>query len=90
AQWTPDLAEAGEYEVYVWNPAFYNNTNQARYTVTSAAGSAEIEINQAYGGQQWIQLGIYNFEEGTAGNVRLAVTEAMAHRADTVMFIPVP
>lgn len=89
ARWMPDMTEAGDYEVWVWNPAFYNNTNYAKYTVTAEDANHEAVVDQGYGGQQWISLGTYSFPAGSAGSVTLTVTEGMAHRADAVMFVPV-
>lgn len=86
ARWTPNLPQAGTYNVYVWYPYNTSSATNAKYTVTYSGGSADVYKNQTQNAGQWNLLGTYNFTAGTTGNVLLSVTNATNHRADAVRF----
>ena len=89
ATWTPDLPVAGTYNVYAWWCYYNTRDTNALYTVNYSGGSASMRVNQQQNAGQWILLGTYNFDAGTAGNVsvtRDASSTQNSTSADAVMF----
>ncbi|MBQ0025602.1 MAG: xanthan lyase [Bacteroidales bacterium] len=62
--WIPELAEAGEYAVYVSYQTVANSTTSAHYTVRHNGGETEFSVNQKMGGSTWIYLGKFFFNAG--------------------------
>ncbi|WP_154795953.1 NEW3 domain-containing protein [Occultella kanbiaonis] len=89
ATWTPNLPEAGTYEVAVWYPSNAETTDSAAYVVTHAGGTDELVISQRSAPNNWRTLGTYEFAAGTAGNVTLEVRNAAFHRTSAVRFLPI-
>jgi hypothetical protein len=78
--WRPSLA-AGTYRVCAYIPPDHAYTRSARYKIRHAGGTSTVTINQ----QQlvgWKSLGVYQFNAGTGGYVRLGdwTAEAFASR----------
>ena len=71
ATWTPNIARAGNYKVYVWYPAGSNRYTASPYTVYYSGGSQLYTVNQTTGGGQWNLLGTHPFAAGTSGRVTL-------------------
>ncbi|MBF0117744.1 MAG: hypothetical protein HQK79_02850 [Desulfobacterales bacterium] len=73
--WTPNVPKSGSYKVYVWWACRTDYDKNAKYTITYDGGSAEIYKNQRQEAGnvcgQWVELGTYNFAEGTAGNIKV-------------------
>jgi hypothetical protein len=87
ANWTPDLAQAGTYEVLVRWSKTESRTGNARYTVHYADGSRTFHRDQ--NGDQdarWVRLGQFRFDAGTGGSVVLESTDTRSTAADAVMF----
>ncbi|MBN1316893.1 MAG: hypothetical protein JXA42_15545 [Anaerolineales bacterium] len=63
ARWYPDLAP-GKYEVFVYIPAGYSTTTNARYWVRHAEGYSLRKVSQSDNQGKWVSLGTYSF----AGN----------------------
>jgi hypothetical protein len=87
ATWTPDLPQAGEYDVAVWYPSNFETTTSAAYVVTHAGGSSEVVVNQIENANRWRALGRFRFGQGRGGNVRLEVRNTAFHRASAAQFI---
>jgi len=97
AKWTPDIGVAGNYEVFVWYPNKFNTDRapftisqvgqSVRYTVFHANGSTPVTVNQQQNGGQWVSLGTYAFNQGTAGYVQVASDQAGYVFADAVKFV---
>ncbi len=68
--WTPNLPEAGEYDVYAYIPSTNANAN-ARYKVHHSLGETEVVINQASFSNEWAHLGRYCFDSGSSNFVYL-------------------
>ncbi len=89
ARWTPELPDAGSYDVYAWVPPRDANSAAASYTVVSNGPEAEFEVDGTTPTARWVRLGNFDFAAGTAGYVELGkdygVTGLM--RADAVKFI---
>lgn len=75
AEWTTQIPEAGEYEVYFYNGDFFKMGMlfQARkkgtciyYTVYDSLGGHEIRVEPAEESMGWVSLGKYYLEKGEA------------------------
>lgn len=88
ATWTPDLPEAGRYEVQAWFPTDANTTTNARFAVTHAGGTAEVTVDQKAQGGAWVPLGSWDFTAGTGSPVVLSAMAAGYTRASAVRFVP--
>ncbi len=87
AQWRPQLAQAGEYEVWAWVPS-NEFSARARYTVTSADGTATTDVDQrAVSG--WKSLGTHTFAAGNGGFVSISNLGSGYLRTNVVKFVPV-
>ncbi len=71
AVWTPQIAERGNYAVYISYKTLPGSTRAAHYTVRHLGGETEFCVNQRRGGGTWIYLGTFDFAEGTEGQVIL-------------------
>lgn len=71
ATWTPNIARAGNYRVYVWYPQGSNRHTAAPYTVYYNGGSRLYTVNQTTGGGQWNLLGTHPFAAGSSGRITL-------------------
>ena len=93
ANFTPTLATTGNYDVYAWWVAGSNRASAARYVVTSATGTSNVNANQTASGGKWNLLGTYTFNAGSTGKVQLdatASTGGAVASADAVRFILKP
>jgi len=84
---TPRI-EAGMYEVFLRWPAAGSHANNVPVDVAHAGGVTPLSVNQQANGGQWVSLGIYSFNTGTAGYVRISnagTTGTVA--ADAVRFV---
>jgi hypothetical protein len=90
ATWTPDLPEAGRYEVQAWFPTDGNTTTNARFAVTHAGGTAPapVTVDQKAQGGAWLPLGTWEFAAGTGSPVVLTAVSAGYTRASAVRFVP--
>lgn len=88
ATWTPQLPEAGRYQVQAWFPTDGNTTPNARFAVTHAGGTAEVTVDQLAQGGAWVPLGSWEFEAGTDASVVLSAVSAGYTRASAVRFVP--
>lgn len=105
ARFTPELPQAGKYEIFITYPTS-GNASDIKYVVHTADGDQHLEITQ-FGREasakpaanQWYSLGVYNFNAGQEGYVELSdpltgerpqESEPNARiYADAVMFAPV-
>ncbi len=91
ARWTPDLPDAGRYDVYAWVPPRDATSSAASYTIVSNDGTVDFDVDGTTPTGRWVRLGDFDFAAGTAGYVELGkeygVTGLM--RADAVKFIAV-
>ncbi|MBN1491408.1 MAG: hypothetical protein JXA69_15950 [Phycisphaerae bacterium] len=71
-EWRPDLPATGQYEVYVRYTVGANRADNAPITVNHRDGSVTVAVNQQANGSQWVLLGTFPFDAGTAGYVRLS------------------
>jgi hypothetical protein len=70
--WTPTLSQNSQYEVFVYVPGTYATATTAKYHIYFAGGDTVITVDQSSYSNVWVSLGIYNFNAGTSGYVRLS------------------
>jgi hypothetical protein len=67
-----NVASSGRYDVKVWIDGTYGTATRARYTVTHAAGTTDVVIDQnAVTTSGYVSLGAFTFNAGVAGSVRV-------------------
>lgn len=71
AKWTPSIPQQGIYEVYVYIPNVNATSWQAPYTISHADGQSTGRIDQLGLNNQWVSIGVYRFNQGTANYVRI-------------------
>jgi hypothetical protein len=73
ATFTPNLPQAGNYDVYAWWTADSNRAVDVPYIVHYSGGSTDtVRVNQELGGGGWTYLGTYYFDAGTSGYVEIS------------------
>ncbi len=64
AVYIPEIPEKGSYTVYISYPLLPDNCKAVRYTVNHTGGSTDFIVDQTIGGETWIYLGTFLFNEG--------------------------
>ena len=74
AQWTPNIQMQGFYRVSVLRPSHPMSDPFARLDITFSGGADTLFIDYTVGYLEWVELGIYRFDEGRNGYVRVSGT----------------
>ena len=71
AIWTPNLPEAGTYDVHMW---WYGGDNRCEGITVKIQGTSTnyLSVSQRNSGSSWHFLGYYEFAEGTSGYVTIS------------------
>jgi hypothetical protein len=70
--YTPDIPESGEYAVYISYARNDENVTDAHYAVYHSGGKTEFLVNQTIGGETWIYLGTFRFEQEKDARIELS------------------
>ena len=62
--WPVSVLESGEYAVHVVWTSHPDRTPRARYSITHAAGTTHIDLDQRHEGGAWQMLGRFSFRRG--------------------------
>ena len=89
ANWTPSVAQTGQYEVYARWTQHANRATNATYTITHASGSTPVTVNQQQGGGAWNLLGTFSLTPGSAHKVSLSDQANGFVIADAVRLVPI-
>jgi len=89
AVWTPNVPQAGQYQVYAWWSAAPNRASNATYTVTNTQGSTPVTVNQQTNGGTWNLLGTYALAPGTTDSITLTDQANGYVIADAIRLVPV-
>jgi prepilin-type N-terminal cleavage/methylation domain-containing protein len=73
-RYTPDLPVEGEYNVHIYRPEHSSRPNNVPIDITHKNGMTTVTHNQVSGGG-WLDLGTYDFNAGTGGNVLIRTTD---------------
>jgi PKD repeat protein len=87
-RWTPVIATAGTYDVYVRWTQHPNRSTAVPIAVTHAGGTTSKTFNEQSGGGAWVLHGRYSFNAGNGGYVQVSDSAGQA-AADVVRFVPV-
>ena len=86
AQWKPIL-EAGTYNVYIYKVVYpASSDSAAKITVKHKNGISEFTLDYTDGVSGWVELGEFEFEEGTSGYVQNTRGTPYTCRASAVKF----
>ncbi len=66
ATWSFTIPENGSWEVFVMWTNHSNRATDAPYTINHADGSSVVRVNQEVDGGEWVSLGVYSFDAGSA------------------------
>ncbi|OMP77364.1 cellulase family glycosylhydrolase [[Flexibacter] sp. ATCC 35208] len=87
-RYSPDLAVAGTYDVYMRWSSGTNRASNTPVDVNYSGGSSSYIINQQIDNGVWKYLGTYDFATGTTGNVLIRNDSANGYViADAVKFV---
>ncbi|MFY9314815.1 MAG: hypothetical protein WAO95_04560 [Burkholderiales bacterium] len=89
ATWTPNVAQAGTYEVYARWTQHANRATNATYTVTHGQGTTNVPVNQQANGGVWNSLGTFQLAPGTTHKVALTDQANGYVIADAIRLVPV-
>jgi hypothetical protein len=90
-RYSPSLAQANDYDVYIRWPAKYSVSSNTPVSVASTESTASFLANQQSARYLWNHLGSYAFDAGSSGNVLVETTGTTASViADAVLFVPRP
>jgi len=86
--WTPVIPSSDSYDVYARWTAHSNRASDAKYTVTHAAGTTQVVVNQKLNNGTWILLGTFTMDPGQGHNVSLTDDANGFVIADAVKVVP--
>jgi hypothetical protein len=66
ATWEFIIPQAGFWEAFAMWSSYPNRATNAPYTINHADGPTTVRVNQETQGSQWVSLGIFNFNTGSA------------------------
>lgn len=71
--YVPTVGVTGEYEVFEWHPSLSagGESTAVDYIIKHANGEDTVTVNQAQNPGGWNSLGVYTFNAGTAGSIRI-------------------
>jgi hypothetical protein len=98
AEWRPTIPATGKYQVLAFVPdhppiewqcptqTISKDTGDAGYTIEHAKGTSKVSENQGPLSNMWIDLGTYEFNQGTGGVVKLTDITGEASYTRTIAF----
>lgn len=90
AKWQPHFRKAGRYAVYVSYQTVAKSIEDAHYTVFHKGQATEFRVNQKMGGDTWVYLGTFDFDQGDNIYNCVMLTNQSKHKgivtADAVRF----
>lgn len=94
-QFTPTISAAGVYQVYAWWVSGSDRSAATPIDVTYSNGAGgtnttTVTVDQTLNGGKWVLLGVYRFDAGTAGRIKIR-TDGTSGRVvvDAVRLVPV-
>lgn len=88
--WRFTPTESGVYRISTWYPAASDRATNAPHTITYNGGTYTQRINQKQNGGRWVELGVFPFQGGQEGRVRLSDNADGFVMADAIRFELVP
>ena len=88
-RFTPTLTDAGTYDVSMWFPDNTTHASNVPVDIVHANGTDVVNVDQKQVCNDWLPLGTYDFDAGTAGSVVIRTDGANGYvMADAVRFTP--
>jgi hypothetical protein len=87
AQWRPELAGAGNYQVKVFIPNNYATTGSAKYSIRANGSTYTATVNQNNYYDQWVALGTYYFNASNNGSEYVELADATGESGSTYKMI---
>ncbi len=90
AYFTPNIQQAGSYNIYVWWTAHTQRPDFAEYQINHSGGTNTVYKDQTVNGGRWNLLGTYTLSAGTSNYVRVSNIGTAGNYviADAVKFEP--
>jgi hypothetical protein len=85
-RWTPKLARAGKWEVFVYIPGQNATTQKAQYTIAHAGAQDKATINQLLYENTWLSLGVFAFSASGEEYVQLGDVTGEAQSTKRIGF----
>ena len=76
----PSIPEDGKYAVYVSYQSLPNSVPDAQYIVWHQGQKTEFRVNQQMGGNTWVYLGTFQFDQGCSTKNRVIITGNSSHK----------
>jgi Calx-beta domain len=86
-RWTPTIATTRVYEVYAWWTSLPSRSPAVEYRIRHAGGTAVVTRDQRTAGGQWVYLGTFQFNAGTAGYVQVSDVNGAGVSADAIRWV---
>ncbi len=87
-RFTPTIPTTGSYDVFMLWTSGTNRATNVPVDIVSASGTTTLSVDQTVDGGQWVPLGLFNFNAGTAGSVLIRTTGTNGYViADAVGFV---
>ncbi|MEZ0392011.1 MAG: DUF4082 domain-containing protein [Pseudobdellovibrionaceae bacterium] len=88
----PNVTVAQPYDVYIQYTSYSNRGKAVAVNISHAGGIASKTIDQTINGSQFVLLGRYSFNVGTAGYVKISHVSSSSSYAsiDAIRLVPVP
>jgi hypothetical protein len=87
-RWTPTIPTIRVYEVYAWWTSLPSRSTAVEYRIRHAGGTAVTIRDQRTAGGQWVYLGTFQFNAGTAGYVEVSDVNGANVSADAIRWVP--
>jgi hypothetical protein len=87
-RWTPTIPTTRVYDVYAWWSSLPTRPTAVEYRIAHAGGTAVVTRNQRTAGGQWVYLGTFQFNAGTAGYVQVSDVNGPGVSADAIRWVP--
>ena len=87
-RWTPTIPTMRVYEVYAWWTSLPSRSTAVEYRIRHAGGTAVVTRDQRTAGGQWVYLGTFQFNAGTAGYVQVSDVNGAGVSADAIRWVP--
>ncbi|MEV0594882.1 DNRLRE domain-containing protein [Nonomuraea cavernae] len=86
-EWTLNVPQAGDYQVFVRYPAVAGASTTAPFKVTRPGGVTDKPVDQTRNAGTWVSLGTHAFTEGNAAKVSLTQSATGVVVADAVKLV---
>jgi hypothetical protein len=88
AQFDLTVADAGEFDLWMWWPQGDDRATDTPYTVHYSGGSLTVNVDQRNSGTRWVRLATLSLDQGESVQVIVAGSETGYANADAVALTP--